>query len=167
MSRDFVYVSPQTSIIECAKLMAKKRVGSVVLQENNILKGLITEKDIVWVLTKRNFKNFLNTRAGDLAKKKVVTIRPSADLEEAIRKMNKSKHRWIPVVDKNEVIGFLTLKDIIKIEPALFDILKENYSLDEKFDPSGKEGLCEQCGEFSKLKKTDERLICNNCKDKM
>ena len=41
MTRNFVSVKPDTSIIDCARLMIRKRVGSLVLQENMKLKGLL------------------------------------------------------------------------------------------------------------------------------
>ena len=52
MTRDFVSVKPDTSLKDCSRIMIKKRVGSLILAEDKQLKGLLTERDIVWALTK-------------------------------------------------------------------------------------------------------------------
>ena len=175
MTRDFISVSPEESILDCSKIMIKKRVGSLVLQEKNILRGLITERDIIWALTKKSGKEFGKIKAKDLARKKVVTIRASADIGEALQKMRKSKYRWLPVVNRKQVVGFLTLKDILRIEPSLFEIGKDIFQIkeeDEKIRRKSSpvavtEGICEECGNFGPLYKIDGRLICESCKDEM
>lgn len=176
MTRDLISVTPDTDITKCSKLMIKKRVGTLLVKEQNILKGIIRERDIIWAMTKKSFKDIHNIKAGDLAQKKVTTIRPSANLNEALQKMKKSKYRWLPVVDNKEVIGFLTLKDIVKLEPSLFNLSREIFLIrDEKDKLKRKktalkvfsEGICEECGNFDSLYKSDGRLICESCRDDM
>ena len=179
MTRDFVSVNPNVSVIDCARLMIKKRVGSLVLQEDKKLKGLLIERDIIWAMTKRPVEELKNIKAKDLAKKKISIIKPSADLYDALQKMRKSKYRWLPVVVKKKVIGFLTLKDIIRIEPDLFEIAhsqgafeikeeKEKLRRRERKQESWiREDMCEECGNFSLLYKQDGRLICESCREEM
>jgi len=179
MTRDFISVKPDSSIQDCAKIMIKKRVGSLVLQENNRLKGLLTERDIIWAMTKKPVEELKKIKARDLAKKKVTTIKPSADLYEALQKMRKSKYRWLPVVVKKDIVGFLTLKDILRIEPSLFEIAHSQgvFQIREEEEKlrrkefrkkeSIREGMCEECGNFDFLYKQDGRLICEGCRDSM
>jgi CBS domain-containing protein len=180
MTRDFVSVRPNISIIDAARRMIKKRVGSLVLQEEGELKGLLTERDIIWAMTKKSVEELRKIRAEDLAKKKVTIIKPSADLYEALQKMRKSKYRWLPVVVKKKVIGFLTLKDILKIEPSLFEMAREGWQIKEEQEKLRRrasrvggreywlrEGVCEECGNFELLYKQDGRLICEDCRDSM
>ena len=179
MTRDFVSVKPEINIIDCAKIMIKKRIGSLVLQEDNKLKGLLTERDIIWAITKKSIEDLKNIKANDLANKKITSIKPNADLYEALQKMRKSKYRWLPVVVKEKVIGFLTLKDILRIEPSLFEIAHSQgvFQIKEEEEKlrrremrmrrSLKEGMCEECGNFDFLYSTDGRLICESCRDAM
>ncbi len=179
MTRDFISVKPDTSIKDCAKMMIKKRVGSLVLQENNRLKGLITERDIIWAITKKSIDELKNIKAKDLAKKKITTIKPSADLYEALTKMKKSKYRWLPVIVKKNVVGFLTLKDILRIEPSLFEIAHSQgvFQIREEEEKlrrkefrrkeTLKEGVCEECGNFDFLYEQDGKLICEGCRNNM
>lgn len=175
MTRNFISVKPDTSILDCAKKMVKKRVGSLILKEENKLKGIITEGDIIWAMTKKSRKELNKIKARAIAPKKLVTIKPSADLYQALQKMKRTKYRWLPVTLKGNVIGFLTLKDILRIEPSLFDLASEIMQIREEGDKlkrrkaneSFKEGLCEECGNFDIVYKIDNRMICESCRDSM
>ena len=175
MTRNFISVKPDTSLLECAKKMVKKRVGSLILEDNNQLKGIITQGDIIWALTKKSRRELSKIKASEIAPKKLVTIKPSADLYEALQKMNRTKYRWLPVTVKKNIIGFLTLKDILRIEPSLFDIASEVIQISEESEKLKRrkagekfsEGVCEECGNFDVLYKVDGRMICEGCRDAM
>jgi len=175
MTRNFISVTPETSILDCAKLMVKKRVGSLILKQSDNLRGIITEGDIIWAMTKKSRKDLGKIKASEIAPRKLVTIKPSADLYEALQKMKRTKYRWLPVTISGKIIGFLTLKDILRIEPELFNIAKEVFQIKEesqklkRVDSREKfhEGICEECGHPGMIYKTDGRLICNSCRDAM
>ena len=179
MTREFISVKPETSLQDCLKTMIKKRVGSLVVKDKEELTGLITERDILWALTKKSKADLRKIKASELARKKVVTIKPSADLHDAMQKMRKSNYRWLPVTINNKVIGLLTLKDILRIEPALFDIVKAHDVFDireekEKLKRKDlrednrswlKEGMCEECGDLNLLYKINGVLVCESCRE--
>jgi len=175
MTRNFITAKPDISVRDAAKLMTKKRVGSLLLTENGILKGILTEKDIIWALSKKSKKDLIQIQAKDICAKKLTTIKPSADVTDAIRLMRKKKFRRLPVTIKKKVIGYLTLKDILRIQPELFEIAQGGYVIKEqaekikriKSSESFKEGLCEECGNYDILYKEDGRLICESCRNAM
>ncbi len=175
MTRNFISVPPDTSILDCAKKMVKKRVGSLILEENNQLKGILTEGDIIWAMTKKSKKELRNIKASEIAPKKLVTIKPSADLYQALQTMRKTKYRWLPVTVNKNIIGFLTLKDILRIEPGLFEFASEIMQIKEESEKlrrrnageSFREGPCEECGNFNLLYKVDNRMICEECREAM
>ncbi len=175
MTRDFISAKPDISVLKAVKLMVKKRVGSLILEENDILKGILTEKDIMWALSKKSRRDLGKVEAGEICTKKITTIKPSADVYDAIRLMKKANYRRLPVTVKKRVIGLLTMKDILRIQPELFEIAKENYAIREESEKikrvkSGeafKEGICEECGNFDILYNIDEELICESCREAM
>ena len=179
MTRNFISAKPDISILDAAKLMTKKRVGSLILKEGRLLKGIITEKDIIWALTKKpNKSDLANIKAKEICAKKLITIKPSADIHNAIRLMRKKKFRRLPVTIKKNVIGYLTLKDILRIQPELFEIAKEHNAINEIREESAKikrikssgnfrEGLCEECGNYEVLYNEDGRIICEGCRNSM
>jgi len=54
MTREFISVKPETSLLDCARKMIKKRIGSLILEEKGELRGILTERDIIWAMTKQS-----------------------------------------------------------------------------------------------------------------
>jgi CBS domain-containing protein len=103
MTRNFVSARPDIPVLSAIRLMLKKRVGSLVLEENRLLKGILTEKDIMWALSKK--QNLTGVKAGDICTKKITTIKPQADIYDAIMLMRKKKLRRLPVsVNKKSLV---------------------------------------------------------------
>jgi len=175
MTRNFIYVSPDTNLKKCATTMVKKRVGSLIVKEKDKLRGILTEKDILWAVVKKSRKELDKIFAKDLMKRKVVTIKPSVDIVGALKKMKKTKVRRLPVVESGKVIGMLTLNDVLKIDPGLFELIAETVKIKEetsklnkreKVKIPKKEGVCEECGEFDLLYKVDDQWLCEECYEK-
>lgn len=176
MTRDFISTSPNISVLEAARIMIKKHVGSLIIEDKGQLKGIITQKDIIWALTKKP-KHLDKVKTGDIAKKKIITIKPNADLFAALKTMQKSKVKKLPVTVNKKVIGLLTLKDILRIEPALFELAQSHNLLEikeesEKFKRKKSPeqynlGICEECGNEDLLEKVDGIMLCEGCKQKM
>jgi CBS domain-containing protein len=173
MTRNFVSVPPNVSILDCAKLMIKKKVGSLLVQENNKIIGILTEGDIIYALSKKP-KDLDKIQVSILARKKLATIKPTEDVADALFKMRKTKFRWLPVVVGTRAVGFITLKDILKIEPALFESINEVTDIREqssklkriKESKQGKkftEGRCEECGNYDVLYENNGSLVCEHC----
>lgn len=162
MARNFISANPDISVLAAIDLMVKKRVGSLILQEKGILKGILTEKDVMWALSKK--RDLSDVKAKDICTRKITTIRPSADIYDATRTMRKAKFRRLPVVIKKKVIGYLTLKDILRIQPELFELASQGYEKKEV----GRmivEGICEECERFDFLYNNEGKLVCGQCSD--
>lgn len=175
MTREFVHVSPNTSLKDCARMMIRKKVGSLIVQSEGTLHGILTEKDIIWVVVKKNQRELDKIKAKDIMKKKVVTIRPGADVLEALDKVKEFRVRRLPVVEGGKVIGMITLKDILKIDPSLYELMNETAKIKnetqklkkgraEKFEGDVKEGKCPECSAFGPLyKNSDNNYLCEDC----
>jgi len=164
MVRNFISIKLDAFVLDAVKIMVKKRVGSLVVEEKGFLRGLLTEKDIMWALSKQ--KDLTGVRVGDICIKKITTIKPSADIYDAVILMKKVKFRRLPVTVNKKVIGYLTLKDVLRVQPALFDIAKQGYALKSRVvgDVVG-EGVCEECERFDLLYRVDGKKICEGCKN--
>ena len=177
MTRNFVSVKPDATILECAQTMIKNRVGSLVLKDETKLHGIVTEKDIIWAFTKKANRGFEKLPVKDIARKKIITIKPEASINEALERMNKHKIRRMPVISNKKIIGYVTLKDIVKFMPEIFESTREFEKIKEEIEKVQKsesarkgmfhEDLCEECGNYDILTKIDGRMICESCKDEM
>jgi signal-transduction protein with cAMP-binding, CBS, and nucleotidyltransferase domain len=163
-----VSVGPDFSLTECAKVMESNHVGAVVVKSDGKTLGILTEQDIVRKAVTRG-ANTKHSRVMDFMEHRLITIGPAADIYDALVKMRDNNIRHLPVVQGNKMAGLLTIKDILKIEPQLFEIMVEKFELREesrkpinRIIPS--EGLCEACGEYSeKVKSVKDSILCHEC----
>jgi CBS domain-containing protein len=167
MTTNPIVVKPGVSLKECAKIMDKEHVGSLVVKDNGSVLGIITEQDIVRKLVAKGI-NPIDQKVDEYMESKLETIGPGVDIYEALTRMRDVNIRHLPVVDNGEMVGLLTLKDILKIEPQLFDLLVEDFNIREEtrkpIDTVTKEGICQSCGAFSdELKCIGNTLVCTIC----
>ena len=173
MTKKFVSVTPNMTIVYCAKLMSKKNVGSLIIKDDQKLKGILTEGDVMKAVARG--LDVKKAKAEKIMTRHVVSISPSKDLFDAFVTMKKSKVRWLPVMADGNVIGLLTFNDIVKIQPDLFDIAIQNIKIaeeEEKFKRIRavdeyrwvKEGPCQECGVYDLLYKAGNRYLCATCR---
>jgi CBS domain-containing protein len=174
MTKNFQSAKPLSNVYLCAKEMVKKSVSSLIVTENNRLLGILTYKDILWAITKKPGVNLKELRAIDIATKKVAVTKPSADINQALRKMRAVNFRRLPVLSKGELIGVVTLKDILKIDPSLYSEIGELSQIKEEEIKLAKikaewpsEGICDYCGAFSELLKVYDKLLCPDCREEL
>ncbi len=174
MTRKFVAVRPETSLYACSKEMVKNKVGSLIIKNDDKVHGILTEGDIINAMVKRKNPNIRRIQARDIAVRKLITIKPDEDILTAISKMRKSYHKRLPVVAGGKVVGMITIKDILKIQPGLFTEISDSFKIREEIEKMQRvsqangarlrgEGICEECGNFETLYKTDGALLCENC----
>lgn len=175
MTREPITIPSSSNLLECAKMMVKKKVGSLLLVEKKRLLGFISEKDILWALIKKSREDLSKIRAMDISPKKIAVIKPSNTIREAIEKMKKLKFEKLPVIDNNELVGMLTIKDILNFNPEFYPELEEFAKIREESDKlkrikkskQASEGICEECGNHDLLYHQDGRVICDECRRNM
>lgn len=161
-----VSISPEATITECANLMTEHKVGSLIIESGNKIAGIITDTDIVRKVVALGMDS-KKMKAQDVMVKGVVTITPEQDIYNALLKMNEMNIRQLPVVEVGKVVGLLTLKDILKIEPALFELIVDNMDIreEERKPIHHSRHICEACGDMvSKLYELDGVTVCMTCK---
>ncbi len=162
MNKNPVVVGPEITIDSCVKLMLKEKVGSLIVQENNILKGIVTEKDLVSKVILKN----LDTKKINVSRIMstiLVTIHPDASVLSAVKQMTKYEVRRLPVVDKsNKFIGLLTINDILRVQPQLFELIIDKSRLfSSRRDLIDSE--CDKCKLYGLVRNFDGRFLCQEC----
>lgn len=157
-------VSVDSTIEKCAKLMNDHSVGSLLVKKGEELKGIITDQDIVRKIIANGIDPKKTTVDKHMAKK-LITITPERDIFEALNVMINEEVKQLPVMDGKKMIGLLTQKDVLKLEPELFDLLVDKLEVrDEEHKAYDNEGICDSCGKYSeRLLKRKGTNICNKC----
>lgn len=97
---------------------------------------------------------------------KIISIDPDEDIYEAMQVMRDEEVRRLPVVHKGKPVGLLTEKDILRIEPSLFDLVIERMKIREADDkPLSMKGKCESCGSEKYLTNRNDRMLCDVCRE--
>ena len=168
MTRPVIKIEYNKNVQTASKIMAKHRVGSIIIVKKNKPIGIITETD----LNKKVVARALDPKklkVKDIMSSPLVFILPSEDIIAAVEKMKKHRIKRMPVVEHGEIVGIITDTDIARASPELLDVL--NHRLEMRYyQPTIKEtttsGLCEVCGEYSEtLVFEDDQWICENCRE--
>ena len=157
------------SIQECAGLMKKHGIGSLLIKAQGKIKSLVTERDMIMKAIV-NAVDVRITPIASIANEIEVTIAPHKDIVDALNVMKENDIRHLPVVESGKIKGFITMKDILKIQPQLFDLMVEKSQLREsaKSIDSPKEGLCENCGVFSDdILELEGNRCCGDCRSSL
>jgi CBS domain-containing protein len=113
MTADPTTVEPGTSIKEAAQLMKSEDVGALPVVENGRLTGMITDRDIA---IRAVAEGRLESTAGEIASKDVVSIDPQQSLEEAARLMAQHQIRRLPVCEEDgRLVGIIAQADVAQI----------------------------------------------------
>ena len=174
MTREPITAKPETNLLECSRMMVKKKVGSLLLVAGKHLVGIITEWDILWALTKKSQSDLKTITAIDISPRKIATIKPSATIEQAFEKMKSLKFERLPVLHKKELVGLLTVRDVLNFHPEFYheldeftEIREESKKLKRIRNQSNldfpEEGICEECGAQDILHRVEGMLICESC----
>ncbi|MFT4312962.1 MAG: cyclic nucleotide-binding/CBS domain-containing protein [Candidatus Woesearchaeota archaeon] len=133
MTRMPVTVTHNDTVASCAEIMAKHRLGSLIVLDNDKqnLAGIVTEGDLIRKVISQGLHP-KDVQISQIMTKDVISITPQMDIHEAMLTMNNFDIRHAPVLHEGKLSGFLTLKDILKIQPELFDIMAEKYRLQEE-----------------------------------
>lgn len=175
MTRKLVSAKPTATLYECSKIMARERINSLLITETKRLIGILTARDILWAITKKPGLDLKKLKVIDFASRKLAVIKPSADISQALRKMQSLNFRRLPVLSKGELIGVVTLKDILAVEPHLYgemkNLMDEIREEDRKFKQASAqyplEGICENCGALSELLNVENTLLCADCGEEL
>ncbi|CAM3797035.1 CBS domain-containing protein [Kibdelosporangium persicum] len=126
MTPDPACVRSSQTIREAAQLMADKGVGALpICGEDNRLKGMITDRDIV-VKVLAEGKDPRSVTAGELAQGEAVTIGADDEATEIMKTMAQHKVRRLPVIDGHDLVGIIATADVARAlpEPQVGDLVE-------------------------------------------
>ncbi|HSS57597.1 MAG TPA: CBS domain-containing protein [Solirubrobacteraceae bacterium] len=114
MSKVVLTVGPAHTLRDAARLMTEKGVGAaVVLDDETGGPGVVSERDILNSLGRGEDPDV--ERVGDHMTDKVISAAPDWSLERAAVEMARRHIRHLVVVDAGELIGMLSMRDIVRV----------------------------------------------------
>ena len=138
MTKDPATVTPGTTVRDAAKLMQREDTGILPVVEaegTKRLVGVVTDRDIAVRVVGEGRDG--NTRVSDvMSTGKLATLRPDADVDDAMNTMADEQVRRIPIVDdRGALVGIVAQADVVR---KARDDQKSERTVEQISRPSGK-----------------------------
>jgi CBS domain-containing protein len=106
-------IAPDASVYDAIHLMAEKAVGALIVMDGPKLVGVISERDYARKIILEG-RSSENTKISEIMSSEVITTGPDNRIEECMAIMTERRIRHLPVLDGNEVLGVISLGDLVK-----------------------------------------------------
>lgn len=113
-SDEVATVTPDITVAEAARQLSDKRIGALVVsQDGKRAQGIISERDIVREIGRRG-PDCLNEKVEALMTANPVTCHRDEVADLVLQRMTEGRFRHIPVVEGDEMIGLISIGDVVK-----------------------------------------------------
>jgi CBS domain-containing protein len=126
---DVVTIDPESNLATAVQLLAKRRIGAVVITgQDQRVAGILSERDIVRALAERG-PPALEESVGNVMTRKVVTCNETETVGDIMERMTSGKFRHLPVVEQGQLAGIISIGDVVKYR--LEEMERESNALRE------------------------------------
>jgi CBS domain-containing protein len=108
---DVLTIEPSVSLAEAARAMRRRDVGAAVVYDGGSLVGIFTERDLLRAIADSSHPD--EDRVEDYMTPDPITLPPDHLPSEAAQIMHDRKFRHIPVVDEGELVGIVSIRDLV------------------------------------------------------
>jgi CBS domain-containing protein len=105
-------VAPDTSVLDALRLMAEKDVGALLVMQDGRLVGIVTERDYARKIVLAG-RNSHETPVRAIMTERVIGIAPERTVKECMGIMTERHLRHLPVVDGGQVMGVVSIRDVV------------------------------------------------------
>lgn len=128
MAKKLVTTTPNMTVVNAAKLMKKNSVGALAIMNKGQLVGIITDGDILKRVIATG-KNPAKVKLSEIMSQNPVCVSPDDDLYTVSKLMNEKHIKRVFVKENGRLIGYLSERDLLRIQPGLLDVLMEKLRI--------------------------------------
>ena len=110
---DVFTINPSMRVVDAVKEMAQKRVGALVVLNEDKVKGIITEQDFTRRVILKDLDSS-STLVDDIMTKQVCVIKPEQSINDGMAIMTEKCVRHLPVIENEKLIGLISIGDLVK-----------------------------------------------------
>jgi len=120
--RDVWFVSPDATVHQATRVMFERNIGAVLVCSGGSLVGILSERDCIRrvMLHGRSSHDVLVAAAMTTA---VSTVTPHDHVDHCMQRMTHERLRHLPVVDDNNVVGMISIGDVVKAQLSEQELL--------------------------------------------
>jgi CBS domain-containing protein len=113
-------VTSTITVYEAIKVMGEKNIGVVLVIEDGVLKGILSERDYARKVVLKD-KASKDTFVHEIMDTELITIKLTDKIDDCMALMSTKKIRHLPVIDNDLVVGIISMGDVVK---AIIEIQK-------------------------------------------
>src|ERR1700761_7179569 len=106
-------VEPEAKLSAAIKTLSERKIGAVLVMSAGRIEGILSERDIVRVLGERG-AGVLDEAVSEVMTRKVVSCKQSDTVSGIMEMMTRGKFRHLPVGEGEQVVGLISIGDIVK-----------------------------------------------------
>lgn len=106
-------ISPKATVMEALKLMAEKRIGALVVVEDEQVVGILSERDYARKIALEG-RSSINTPVKDIMTDKVYYVNPETTVQDCLALFTQQSIRHLPVLENGRLVGLISIGDIVK-----------------------------------------------------
>jgi CBS domain-containing protein len=111
---DEIYsIGPEASVLEALKLMAERNIGAILVLDEGLVEGILSERDCVRRLELHG-RTAQDAKVKDIMTAKVLYVQASQSLEECVAVMIDKNIRHLPVFDDQKLLGLISARDALR-----------------------------------------------------
>jgi CBS domain-containing protein len=110
-----VAMQPTATVREALQLMADREIGSVLLMQGDSLLGIFTERDYARKIVLKGLSS-TDTLLADVMTEQLYVVGPRQTVQECLAIMTQAKLRHLPVVDGGQVLGLVSIGDLVNAQ---------------------------------------------------
>ena len=111
--KELISIEPDRSVIDALITMAEYKIGALVVMKNKKMVGIISERDYAREIVLKG-ESSRGTLVKDIMTKNVITLSEGDTFETGLNIMTEKRIRHLPVMRGNQVLGMLSVGDLVK-----------------------------------------------------
>ncbi|PZQ99388.1 MAG: histidine kinase [Cereibacter sphaeroides] len=107
-------ISPTSTLAEAVELLSAHRIGAVVVStDGRHVSGILSERDVVRELG-RHGPSCLTSHVERVMTAKIISCSPVESANDVLQKMTDGRFRHMPVMEGEEMVGLISIGDVVK-----------------------------------------------------
>jgi CBS domain-containing protein len=106
------HIHPDETVYEALKVLAEHEIGALMVLDHGKVIGILSERDYTRKVALQG-RNSKETRVAEIMTRDVISVSAHTDTREAMALMSRHRIRHLPVIEGTEVLGMISIRDIL------------------------------------------------------